>query len=142
MPTSTTAAPGFTQSAWTMSGRPTAATMMSASRRRFRHVLTARVDHGHGRVCASGSEQQGHRHPDNPAPSQDDRPLALKRNVRPPQHLHDAGGRARQQAVGPALHEPAKVDRMEAVDVLGRVDAIGDGAFVEVRGSGDWTRIP
>ncbi len=100
----------------------------------LRDVFASRVDHSHGRVCPTRGEKKRHWHPHNPASSQDHGALAFKRHVRPTQHFHDAGRRARKQAVGAALHESAKVHWMKAVDILGRMDAIGDGSLVEVRG--------
>ena len=130
-PTSTTAAPGFTMSAVTMCGTPTAAMMMSACRVR---AGRSRVPVWHN-VAVAFSERRVSSSPIG-RPTVTPRPITTTcapgdLDVVPPQQVHDAARRTRQRR-GLVEHQPAEVGRMQSVGILGRVDPLERRVLVEV----------
>ena len=130
-PTSITVAPGFTMSGVTSPGRPTAATRMSARRVWRGEVVRARVADRHRRVL--GKEEHRHRLADDLAPPDHDRLVALQLDPVLLEHHHHARGRRRHEE-RLAEVETARVEDVEAVDVLGRVDRAQHRRLVHVRG--------
>ena len=125
IPTSTTAAPGFTIAGVTMRGTPTAATIRSA--REVRGEVPRGVADRHGRVpveeeqlpacrrCRCGRSRPRSR-PELDAVLVEEREHAEWRSRHVP---------------GRAGEEQAGVDGMEAVDVLDRVDSADHAPFVD-----------
>ena len=68
-------------------------------------------------------------------------PGAVQLDAVAPAQLDDPARGARQRA-GLAEHQPAQADRVQAVGVLGRVDALQRGAGVQPAGSGSCTMKP
>ena len=95
-----------------------------------REVARARVAGGDGGV--GGQQQRRDRLADEVRAADDDGLGALERDVVAAQQLHHAGRRARAQA-GAALGQQPGGDRREAVDVLGRVDQLGQRGAVDLR---------
>src|SRR5829696_7646960 len=92
-----------------------------------RQVPGAGVAEGHGGVGPRGLGRQEHGQgpADQQAPADDDHVAALDRDPLAAQQLDDADGRAGGEP-GVAAQQPALVLRVEAVDVLGRVDGVLD----------------
>ena len=123
MPTSITVAPGLIQSPRTISGRPTAATSEigaadDGGRSRLRECAIVTVQFAASSNCATG------------LPTIFERPMTtasrpfrlgctdLRQDQAAERRARNEGGRADR--------EPAGIDRMEAVDVLGRIDGLDD----------------
>ena len=154
IPTSTTVAPGFTQSARTISGRPTAAIRTSASRQaaarsRVREWQTVTVALAFTSRLAIGR------------PTRIERPIttdygALELDPGAIEDLDHARRGARHESderlVGleverladadPPLAEVAGVDGRQAVDVLAGGDLGEDGVLIDVRGKGHLDEDP
>jgi len=84
-------------------------------------VRRAGVADGHRGVLAQEQERRGLAH-DVGAPD-DDSPGALQLHVGPLEELHGRVGRGRQEAVV-AQRQQAGVQRVDPVDVLGRVEGV------------------
>ena len=121
MPTSTTAAPGRTKSEVTKPGRPIAATRMSASRQIEGKSETLRVADRHGGIARR--QQRRHRLAHDLAAAENDSAAARERDCMLVEKSEDPGRSAGDKA-RPALVKQADVLRMEAVDVLQRVDGV------------------
>ena len=134
MPTSITVAPGFTNSRVTKAGRPMAATRMSAVRAR---PARPTVFEWHTVTVASRCEQQQcHGLPDDVATAEHHGLLALERDALPLEQFDAPERRAGHQG-GAALHQQPDVVRMEAVDILRRIDGVEDallGVLAHARG--------
>ncbi len=89
------------------------------------------VAEGHGGVLRPPGEQQAQRTADGDAPADHHDLGAVDRHVVLPQEPDDAARRAGQRGVD-HVDQPAQVDRVEAVGVLGGVDALQQGHRVEV----------
>ena len=129
-PTSSTAAPGLTMSPVMMPGTPAAATTMSALRT---WAARSRVPVWHS-VTVAFSERRVSSSPSGrptvrPRPTTTTSAPAIV-DVVAAQQLDDADRRARQRP-GLAEHQPAEVDRVQAVDVLVGVDARQQRELVE-----------
>ena len=133
-PAATTAAPGFTMSAVIRPGEAGRGDQDVGLPGVGAEVGDAGVHHGDRGVGVGPleGEQVGERTADGEAATDDDDVLPLDGDVVVDEQRLDAGGGARQRPVD-ALHEVAEVDRVEAVDVLGRVDRQQRGLEVEVR---------
>ena len=105
-------------------------------------VTGAGVAQGHGGVLGAAGQQQTERATDGDAAADHADLGAVELDVVRAQELDDAARRAGQRRVG-HVHEPAEVDRVQAVGVLGRVDEL-DGAVARRGdcGSGSWTMKP
>ena len=84
-----------------------------------------RVADGDRRVLADEQERGGH--PDDRRPADDDGVATGDLDAGPAEDL-DRGMRGGRQEAFIAEAEQAGVERMDAVDVLGRVDRVDDGA--------------
>ena len=116
MPTSITTAPGFTQSPRIISALPTATTSTSASRQTRGKVLRARVRDRHRRVRRrGGAARSACRRCWSARRRPRERPSSFAPGER--EELHEPARRARHEPRAPR-REQARVDRMEAVDVL------------------------
>ena len=128
MPTSITAAPAFTISAVTMAGRPTATTSTSASRvwparSRVCEWQTVTVAFACSSSCAVGLPTIALRPTTTAsAPSSSIRVLG--------EQGHHAA-RGRRHEARPPVQKLARVRRVEAVDVLRRVDGADDVRLVD-----------
>ena len=130
MPTSITTAPGLTMSAVTKRGAADGDDQHVGAARHGRQVARARVARSSPSRCACSSEQRDRlarrcssgRRPRPRAPSSADLVVV--------EQLDHAGGRARAQARA-VEHELADALGMEAVDVLGGVDARERARLVE-----------
>ena len=136
MPTSITAAPGLIQSPRTNSGLPIATTRMSAwrqsaGRSRVREWAMVTVQSARSSSCATGR------------PTRFERPittawLAGQRAQRVVQQHRAAERRAGHREVerraGRDRAQPADIDRMEAVDILVRIDGQQHVRGVDVLG--------
>ena len=146
MPTSITVAPGLTQSAPTISARPTAAIRTSARRQT---AARSRVREWQTVTVAFGVDEQArHRPADEDRAADDDRLGALEVDPRAVEDLDHAGRRAGDEAdyglggleverladADPALREVPGVDRRQAVDVLGGGDHGEHPVLVDVSG--------
>ena len=69
-----------------------------------------------------------HRLADDIAATDDDRLLTVHGNIRQFQHADAAGRRAGHKPRLPG-HQPTDIDRMEPIDILGRIDAVEDLGF-------------
>ena len=88
-------------------------------------VARPRVADGHRRVLPD--EQERRRHADDRRPADDDRATALDLDAGPAQDLDRGVGRRGQEAVV-AEPQEAGVQRVDPVDVLGRIDRVDDRA--------------
>ena len=131
MPTSTTVAPGLDH----VRGD------QARHARRGDHDVRRRVCAARSRVpvwhrvtvafSLTAGQQQAQRAADRGAAADHGDLGAVQRYVVAAQQVHDAARRAGQRA-GEAEHEPAQVDRVQAVGVLVRVDQLQHPAGVEV----------
>ena len=131
MPTSTTAAPGFTIAAVTIPGTPTAATTTSARDGLGGEVARAGVADRHRRVAVQ--EEQRGRLADDVAAADHDRVRALELDavlVEQREHAERCSRHVRRRA---GEQQPG-VDGMEAVDVLDRIDGADDAPLVDLAG--------
>ena len=135
IPTSMTVAPGLIQSPLIISGRPTAATRISARRQTSGRFLVRAVRRGDGAV---GTQQKlAHGFADDVGAADDDSVESGQvTQMILQQHQTAERGTGHQRRLGPlgAGHEAAGIDDMEAVDVLVRVDGIDDGLLVDLVG--------
>ena len=115
--------PGFSIAPVTRPGRPAATTTMSARATCAARSRRPRVADRHRRVLAD--EQEGGRHPDDRRPTDDDRVATGHRDPGAAQDLDRRVGRRRQEAVV-AEPEETGVERVDPVDVLGRIDRVDD----------------
>ena len=129
MPTSITVAPGLIQSPFTISGRPTAATTMSArrttpgrSRVREWAIVTVQL---------SPSSKLGHRLADDVRPADHHGLHPRQVAVKVAQQHQAAKRRAGHHGLLPRPQQPHVRD-VEAVDVLRRVDGVDDEVGIEV----------
>ena len=88
------------------------------------------VRDGDGRI--RGEQQRRHRLADDRRPPEHERTRAANRNRRRVQQLHHAARRAGRERRQP-VREPAHVERMEAVHVLGWVDRLDHRARTDLR---------
>ena len=95
-------------------------------------VLGAGVAQGHGGVLAAAGEQQAERPADGDAATDHDHLGARDLHAVTAEQLDDAARRAGQRT-GLAEHEPAQVDRVQAVGVLVRVASATAARLVEPR---------
>ena len=130
-PTSITAAPGFTQSAFTRRGEPTAATRMSARRQTPARSAGPRVANGDRGVRVQ--EQAGERPADQDRAADHHRLRALRLDPGVAEELHHALRRARHQARA-ALGEQSGASGGQPVDVLPRVDRGDHRVLVDLLG--------
>ena len=77
-------------------------------------------------------EQERGRHPDHGGPADDDRVAALDLDPGPAEDLDGRMGGGGQEAVVAQPEEPG-VERVDAVDVLGRIDRVDDRAQADRR---------
>ena len=96
---------------------------MSASPRHRRQVDRPRVADRHRRIALE--EQQRHRLADDLAPPDHDRVLASDGDTLAIEKLHHTGRRARRQR-RPSLQQTARIERVETVHVLGRINRVED----------------
>ena len=132
-----TIAPGFTQFPRTISGRPTAATRMSArrateGRSRVREWAIVTVQW-------RAMQKLRHRLADDVRAADDNRLHAREGQAQPLAGLVDEDHRARrragdQRAAGVPDREQADIDGMKAVDVLVRRDRLQDPRRIDVLG--------
>ena len=94
-------------------------------------VAGARVARRHRGVARE--QQRGHRLADDLRAAEHDGPAPLERAPRSASSRRDDAGRRARHERRPPLVEEADVGRVEAVDVLGRVDEVEEGAPVERR---------
>ena len=125
IPTSTTTAPGLSIAPVMRPGWPAATTTMSARRDVAGEVAGPRVADRDRRVLLD--QQERGRHADHRRATDDDRVAARDLDPGPPQDLDRGVGRRRQEPVV-AEAEEAGVERVDPVDVLGRVDGVDDRA--------------
>ena len=85
-----------------------------------RQILRPRVAHSDRRVALQQQERGGFA--DQVAPTDHDRVRAFDPDARTLEQQHDAGRRARFHAAGQPEGDQPRVDGMEAVDVLHRVE--------------------
>ena len=123
IPTSTTTAPRRSIAPVTRPGWPAATTTISASLTWCGEVARPRVADRDRRVLAD--EQERRRHADDGRPADDDGALALDLDAGPAQDLDRGVGGRRQEAVVAEAQE-AGVERVDPVDVLGRIDRVDD----------------
>ncbi len=130
MPTSSTAAPGFTMSAVMRPGTPVAAITMSARRTWLGKIDRAGVAQGDGGVLAAAGEEQPDRTPDRHAAADDDNIGAVDRDVVAAHQLDTRARGARQRA---RLHEhqATEIARVQPVGVLARIHPLEHGELVE-----------
>ena len=93
-------------------------------------VARPRVAHGHGGVLSDQQESGGH--PDDRGPADHDRVTAGDLDPGPPQDL-DRGVRCRRQEPVVTQAEETRVQRMDPIDVLRRIDGVDDGAHPDRR---------
>ena len=125
MPTSTTTAPGRSISPVTSPGRPTATITISASRTSARQVGRARVADRHRGVLPEEQERRGLAH--DVGTAHHDRALAGELDPGALEDLHRRVRGSGQEALV-AECQQARVEGMNAVDVLGRVEHVDHGA--------------
>ena len=130
VPTSITTAPGLIQSPRMSCALPMAATSTSALADLGGEVAGARVADGHGGVALE--QQERHRLADQVAAPDHDGAGALELDAGGVEQAHDAERRARAQA-GVPRDQAGLVQRVQAVDVLGRIDGVEDRRGIDVR---------
>ncbi len=130
IPTSTTTAPGRSMEPVTRPGTPGGDDHDLGPSDVAGEVAGPRVADGDRGVLLD--EQEGRRHPDDGRTADDDGVATLDLDPRPPQDLHRCVGRGRQESVVAKAEQP-RVERMDPVDVLGRIDRVDDGAQADRR---------
>ena len=133
MPTSITAAPGFTMSAVTNFGLPMATMRMSACRVSAGQILGAAVAHGDRRVTSPPAlhEHDGDRLAHDVAPSQHHHVAARDGDLLAVEKFLDSVRCAGQES-GSSLDNPADILRVERVHVFHRINRHQDRRFVDL----------
>ena len=129
MPTSMTIAPGLIQSPCTNYGLPTAATSDVRLAHDARQIARRRMADRHR--AARHQQLERHRPADDVRLPDDHRVLADEILAGLREQAHAAVRRARTQHRA-LQHQPADVVRMEAVDVLARIDALGHALRIDL----------
>ncbi len=130
IPTSTTTAPGLSIGAGDEAGMAGGHDHDVGPSDVGGQVARPRVAHRDRGVLLD--EQERGRHADHGGPADDDRVAALDLDPRPAEDLDRRMGRGGQEAVV-AQAEETGVERVDAVDVLGRVDRVDDRAQADRR---------
>jgi hypothetical protein len=131
MPTSITVAPGFSQSPLISSGDADGGDEDVGAADHFGQVAGAAVGHGHRAILPE--EELRHRLADDVGAADHHR-LEARKVAEPVLQEHQAAERRAGDEAALADREPAGVDDVEAVDVLGRVDRVDHRLVVEALG--------
>ena len=123
MPTSITVAPGLIQSPRTISGRPDGGDQQVGAPAHTRQIARLGMGDRHRRILRQ--QQLRHRLADDVGAADHHRFQAGERRMHGLGQQHAAERRARHQR-RQAAGEPPDIERMEAVDVLGRIDGGDD----------------